>query len=760
MTISSLLFIALITQAPQVAVHDSTHFESVILEVRIGTVASTVLSARRERDTAFLRTGDVFALAEMSHRPRSDGYLSVDSLAAIMHAAIIVDWNDLTAIITDDGSLPVSRRAARSRQRAQFNRSIRESSSQPPLRVVQPSLLPRDLIVDYDAVASAMHPSTNAYLRLGAGTNLLRGALMLDLTATSLGRPSLTGLSWEKALHGSSLRYARIGTVYPSRGSALSAGILISSDAPRHGDAAPIVMAGTIAPDWDVEAYRDGALIYAGRTDSLGRYRIVVPALRGVNQLTLEAYGPDAEERSSTRYVSVGADELPAHTVAYEVSAGRCSDSDCTYALHATMRYAPLTSIVAGFELDAASRPDGTGITPAVLLATRLRDDLSASARYGRYERAAELRYAPSPAFDASAAYTTRNASLASAAHQAHYSSASATGVWRLPWTGYSASAAITLSGHRAFSSKGMRMDLSLPLGRSNVRPFAELRHDSVSTMFDRGLYADCPTPFTVIAGMRVRAMLASPSSGSFVTLAAPLAHAGEWEIGFERRPGFSSPQLVMMLTFAARAAQYQLRSAAGGAESTTHTLSGSFSITSGSRAPVLSRNQMRGRAAIGGRVFLDSNSNGVLDGAEPLLSGVSVAAGDINVETDSSGRYEITDIQPYTAVVLSVDSLSLPSPDLSFASVSVLPLANGVTRVDIPVISRDPSHAFLRSAAATSDGSRRTRSAATLRPSMATTSSPALEIRTLSPTLGSRPRRENTYPPSVDQSPSGLSRS
>jgi len=75
----------------------------------------------------------------------------------------------------------------------------------------------------------------------------------------------------------------------------------------------------------------------------------------------------------------------------------------------------------------------------------------------------------------------------------------------------------------------------------------------------------------------------------------------------------------------------------------------------------------------------VDANDNGVRDTGEPLLPGVSVLVGDIQVETDSAGAYELSDVVPYAAIVLSVDSLTLPSLDLVVQAVRVTPPPNGV---------------------------------------------------------------------------------
>src|SRR6185312_8117521 len=137
------------------------------------------------------------------------------------------------------------------------------------------------------------------------------------------------------------------------------------------------------------------------------------------------------------------------------------------------------------------------------------------------------------------------------------------------------------------------------------------------------------------------------------------------------------------------RAARYETRSTAGSNGSTVHSLSGSLVLMSSAHLAALSPTQLRGRASIAGVLFLDDNDNGIRDAAEPTLPGISISTGDVQIETDSVGAYRLDDVIPYTAVTLSVDSLSLPTPGMTAQAVRVTPLPNGVTRVDLPITSR-----------------------------------------------------------------------
>src|SRR6185437_7714961 len=170
-TLAFILAAALAPQHYQPGIrHDSVVAEPVILEVRIGTVASAVVVARRIGDIALLPVAPVLALVQSRNTDSSSEYLTTDSLAAILHAPILVDWDDLTATIVDDGGLPAIRRAARERRRALLD-AAKQSSDAPHAVTRSTPLLPSTLIVDYDATISSMSAIAQPTTHLGIGTN-------------------------------------------------------------------------------------------------------------------------------------------------------------------------------------------------------------------------------------------------------------------------------------------------------------------------------------------------------------------------------------------------------------------------------------------------------------------------------------------------------------------------------------------------------------------------------------------------------------
>jgi hypothetical protein len=176
------------------SVLDSIRAEPVILEVRIGDIAATTVSALRVADRALLPLAPVLALAEVlpSTLARIDAsveFLPSDSVAAMLHTAIVIDWDDLTVTMVDDGSLPVSQRARRERRRATFNAMAPATTHMVAVTRATP-LLPRGFVLDYDVATQGMRNVTRPDVRLAIGSTILGGGL--DVTWARAGRGSFT----------------------------------------------------------------------------------------------------------------------------------------------------------------------------------------------------------------------------------------------------------------------------------------------------------------------------------------------------------------------------------------------------------------------------------------------------------------------------------------------------------------------------------------------------------------------------------------
>src|SRR6185312_15288373 len=330
-----------------------------------------------------------------------------------------------------------------------------------------------------------------------------------------------------------------------------------------HDDAPPVTLAGVTGPGWDVEAYRDGVLVYSARTDSTGTYAISMPTSRGSNRLTVTAYGTAGEERSVTRFVSVADNALPVRTAAYNVAIGRCEITTCDYAAESTLRYAPFMRVTTGAGLRVSTGSHRTMIEPALLLATHLRDDLNASFRYASASTNADLRYAPSPMFDAFVTYANRRLASMSALFPVRYSSATASAIWRIAGSGYAASATLSVAGYGLTDTQRLRLFMSLPLGSLYLSPFIDVarQFNGASTSTGRGLFAESPIPILFPIGSRLRSGFATGGArDNYITISAPFARSGRLDVGVEWPASPAPPRLTVSLDMLTRAARYETR--------------------------------------------------------------------------------------------------------------------------------------------------------------------------------------------------------
>ena len=714
----TLLVATLASQAPDIIrSRDSVRPEPVILEVRIGSIASTTVSALRVGDRALLPMVPVLALAEFDAADPPERYLPTDSLGELLHTAITVDWDDLTATISDDGTLPASRRVLRRQRRDLFNMTNGISAVSPAATRTMP-LFPHGFVLDYEITTSGAVTFAQPGVRLTLGSSMLGGGLAIDWNCFGRIPSAAPAISWQALWpERSRVRYVRFGNLPFSPGVIVRSGLLVSNRAPLYDDdAQTVVFAGAPGRDWEVEAYRDGVLTYAGVVDSTGAYMLSLPALHGTNRFALIAYGPGGEQRVTNRYVSIGNDMLPARTGSYTLALGSCASVRCNRATELSLRYAPDRHVTAGVDLAASTGARGLLFTPAASFSARVSDDINTSARYGRYDAVADFRYSPSATFDVAATYRSIAIDPVVAPMvqdvRARRSSAVATASWRRGGT-HALDATVDLSGRHLTDEQRIRVASSWSVGAAYFRPFA---------MLARGLYVRSPTagvgayaetavpPLVrniVPVGSRIRGSAGlggGRSTDTFVALAIPFMRAGRIEVatrwGGVRRTRM--PQLDLSMSLIASAVRYDARSD-GYAKSRTVTsaLSGSVAIAHGrdadSQIMTLSAMPLLGRAFIAGRVFLDNDDDGVFGLSDEPLPGVSVIIGSSTVETDSTGAYRSFDVAPHVALTLSADSLTLPSQDLVVLPVRVVPLPNGVTRVDLAVVRASASGLAVR---------------------------------------------------------------
>lgn len=688
---------------------DSLRREPVILDVRIGTIASATMAAVRIGDRALLPVARVMSLAGFTPQDAVDDLVTTDSLAALLHAPITVDWEALTATVDDASELPVSRRAARAQRRVAIAAATALARSvgldRPDATLLSTAALTSEVVIDYDANIMTTAGIARSAIRFSAGSNLLGGGTNLDWISTGSRLVAQPRISWERERPNHSwLRRVRVGDGPLRSGSVIAKGLFISSESFVHARADSIQLTGLVGKGWDVEAYSDGDLLYSGVADSAGAFSVRVPSNRGTNTVTIGAFGPSQEQLIMRRYVLVSDGMLPAHTAAFDVAVGDCNVSRCAYALEIGTRYAPTSGATAGLGMTIMMSRGTLRSTPSGSIELRPRDDVNASLRYMSNGLDIDAHYSPAPAFRVSGGYRVTGDPLGAVLaprpligtpHRGRRSRSMLAAGW---YPG--ARASLDLSADVADERHGVlqhaRAAASLRFGRIYIRPFLDGTPSvpGATSAFRTGVFMTSPAPSPLPAGATVRLTVGDAHSVSrAATLSIPFSRAtaeisADWNV-----PG-RVPHIAVAVTTRMRAARYQVRATGyGRAASTSHSLSGSvdFRARSSAASPLatFSATPLASRARLAGRVFIDENRNGVWDTGEPLLSGVSIQAGGRIVDTDSVGEYNLGDVVPFVTMLVVVDTLSLPSATLTTAPLRVIPQPNGITWVQIPVSRR-----------------------------------------------------------------------
>ena len=371
---------------------DSTLPEAVLVELRVGRLASRTVPAYRDglvallplvpllelaevqlqaaagsRVQATLQPGDVPLVVDAAHdtarvgkrhlalAPRALQWLDGEVYAAdavvdsLLGTPVDVNWEDLTVTLTAPDSLPLARRLAREEARAAL-RASGDAESPAPV-VLTPRRYVGGLVVDYAASAPIGDPLNGSAASLTFGTDVLGGSLEGTVAGTR-GRVGAGGavegrMSYDGAWTGvwPSNRWVqqlRIGDAVGTGPSPrLSRGVTLTNAPflrPTFFDASRYV--GRLAPGWEVEAYRGGQLVAVDSVGPLGMYGLDLPVEYGDNLVDFVAYGPYGQIRHFDRNLVVLSDRLPAGHLEYGASAGACrSGARCAATGNLDVRY-------------------------------------------------------------------------------------------------------------------------------------------------------------------------------------------------------------------------------------------------------------------------------------------------------------------------------------------------------------------------------------------------------------------------------------
>jgi len=357
----------------------------VLIELRIGDLASTTVQAYRVRTEALLPLAQLLTLAEARYRLSPDGvleaslppgprrllvaagrdtmsfgdrrvrlepdfrllkdgelYVGAERLGDLLGTTIVVNWSDLTATIMNADMLPI---AQRMRREAAYEALARRRNRAPAdLHLGLDRQGWDGLVLDYSLFAPGGQPVGAGSYAFELGTDAFGGSLAIG--AQSVGRAdagvvrgdaSWTGV-WEDQRWLKQLRlgdgFATGPRVREVRGVALTNAPFLR---PTLLGASQYL--GQLQPGWSVEAYQAGQLIAVDTTDASGHYGFDLPVRYGENPVDFIAYGPLGDVRQFGRTYRVLSDLLPARQFEYGLSGGACRDARCRASGNLDLRY-------------------------------------------------------------------------------------------------------------------------------------------------------------------------------------------------------------------------------------------------------------------------------------------------------------------------------------------------------------------------------------------------------------------------------------
>jgi|GEM_PF-591154 len=650
-------------------------------------------------------------------------FLSSAALGRLLGINFRIDWSELSVNVDEPGALPIVARLARVGERAAHLRETEDAGTK--LLVDATRGLSRPLldgaVLDYSLSLPSQQPLEKGSYGLQFGADLLGGSLESNLASTGgLKRLAAKGLTtWTGVWRASPfVKQAKVGSTITTglAPQVISGATITNAPYVRSATFGTLEFPGQVGPRWEVEVYRDGLLVAVDSTDSRGRFRVPLEVRYGTNLVKFIAYGPNGEERTFTGSFLLVDNLVPYHHFEYAASAGRCTSTSCTGAGNADFRYGIAKTWTVRAGVDGYMRAVGTSPIPVDTSSKATRD--SAMRVRDTATVMPELPVVPGMAARLSRAYASISGNPFNALNiTAGYTQHTSTNVAFQ----YEPSPSLNLVGSRTayptpisdplLGVQGVLAEERLsafwrPLGErrslyldaSNV-----VRHSIAETQtairttvsFDKANIR--VSPFLVrdihsnaerqsaTNGYGIGAFIPpSPFLGSFLggfSLRPVIESRGghgidQMSLGFARTFGdirvdgnftkAGTGGAMLSLSFSTEFTHFRAGSSISlSPESNTafESIQGSVLYDRRAGLPQFYRGPSLGRSGVSGMVFLDENGDGVMNGNEQPLSGVTVRVGPSAAQTDSLGRYSVWDIPSFEPVTVQLDTASFSNP-------------------------------------------------------------------------------------------------
>lgn len=634
-------------------------------------------------------------------------YASLRLLSQLFGVSAGVDRENAALVIYNPEDLPIAQR-----MRREASRSIQAGGDE----LVAADLIFRGpeqtlpgLVAAYEVRGSSRPGAPTSY-DLGVASGVLHGSAVLRAAGSTETSPRLEG-SWSRAWPLQRwLTQLRLGDGLSTGPRPQGSRGFSVTNAPisRSVVVEDLPFAGTLPPDWSVEAYRAGRLVGFDSVGPSGKYSLTLPVQYGENPVDFVAYGPFGEVRTFNRTFRALPSMVPAGAVEYAASAGECRAWSCDAGANLDLRYGASRrwTLRAGVdqswggETGALSHPyAGVVGSPTNSLGIELEGAAGLLYRAGvRLEPSAALRLT---ADYVSYADSTRGSPFLPPGTREQWSlygrlmPGRRTGAVVLEAQG---TRTLTTSGARAQARAGAALQVLNMVLRPYVR--GERLPDAAGDV-ERGYVGLEATILPrrslgpVLGGLwvqgRVEAEAARPVTSAAVTVARNLGSAFRIEAGTRWERTLPGPIFMLSLVSQLDVVRSTSMVTASGAEPARldQSVGGSVVWSSGRSAPVFSSEPSLDRGGVGGRVFIDLNADGRRQSDEPGAPGTRLLVGNRWVTAGDGGRYQVWGVSPWEELLVSVDTTSLTSPwwTPGFPAAAVMPTPNLVRSMDVPIV-------------------------------------------------------------------------
>jgi hypothetical protein len=635
-------------------------------------------------------------------------YGSVGLISRLFGLTSTIDREGATLHIHNPERLPIARRMQREAARA--IRVGGEGQLAPELIYRGPERARSGLVFAYEMRGSSQNPAATTSYDFGVGMGAANGSAVIRARGAGDSPPQIEG-AWSRAWPGREwLTQLRLGDG-PSSGprpQSVRGAFVTNAPINRAILVEDLPFAGTLPPDWSIEAYREGRLVGFDSVGGSGRYSLTLPIHYGENPVDFVAYGPFGEVRTFNRTFRALPSMVPAGALEYGASVGACRISRCDGTANLDLRYGASRRWTLRTGLNQIwGTEQGSIFHPyAAVVATPINPVGIELEGVANLLHRAGLRFEPSVRLRLTADYVA----YASSGNGSPFFPTGTREQWSLYgrlMPGHPLGAVVfEAQGSRTLMRDGAQTDArvgaALQVVNTVLRPYLRgQRSPGVGGPVERSYVGLQATVLPVRAlgpifggfwlqGQAETETTGSPTSAG-VVISRNLGRAFRIEGGTRWERGLTGPILTFSLVSqlaSVRSTSLVTAQAGQGQARLDQSIAGSVVWSRGSSALALSSEPSLDRSGVGGRVFLDLNGNAQWERDEPALPGTRLLVGNRWVTADTAGRYQVWGVSPYEEVLISVDSTSLKSPWWvpRFAAQAVTPTPNLVRSADVPV--------------------------------------------------------------------------